>query len=58
MKFTTIENNVNPQRFLKFLPKRLLNLLSVLLTSIFVDINAKIKVIKVKNKDMEKENES
>jgi len=45
-RFEVIKNEARPQRFLKWIPRPILNLLAVPFNSIFVDIDAEIKVIK------------
>ncbi len=45
-KFEIIKNKIYPQRFLKWVPMPILNILATFLNTIFVDIDAEIKVIK------------
>ncbi len=45
-KFIVIKNESVPQRFIKWMPRPILNLLSVFLNNIYVQLNVKIQIVK------------
>lgn len=45
-KFITIKNDTEPQRFLRWIPIKILNLLSVFFNNILVGLNVELKCVK------------